>query len=92
MADLPKDRLTPAPPFTYVGVDHFGPCKTTECRKEHKRYGALFKCLVSSAVHIEVAHSLDTDSFLHALCRFITCCNQVHEIRSVDGTNFVSAR
>ena len=92
MADLPKDRLTPAPPFTYVGVDHFGPCKTTECRKEHKRYGALFKCLVSSAVHIEVAHSLDTDSFLHALCRFITRCNQVHEIRSVDGTNFVSAR
>ena len=92
MADLPKDRLTPAPPFTYVGVDYFGPCKTTEGRKEHKRYGALFTCLVSSAVHIEVAHSLDTDSFLHALCRFITGCNQVHEIRSVDGTNFVSAR
>ena len=25
MADLPEDRLTPAPPFSYVGVDTFGP-------------------------------------------------------------------
>ena len=71
MADLPEDRLTPAPPFTYVGVDYFGPYVTKEGRKERKRYGALFTCLVSRAVHIEVAHTLDTDSFLHALHRFI---------------------
>ena len=25
MADLPIDRLTPAPPFSYVGLDAFGP-------------------------------------------------------------------
>ena len=30
MADLPPDRLTPAPPFTYVGVDFFGPYVTKE--------------------------------------------------------------
>ena len=59
MADLPEDRLTPAPPFTYVGVDYFGPYVTKEGRKERKRYGALFTCLVSRTVHIEVAHSLD---------------------------------
>ena len=29
MADLPSDRLTPAPPFTYVGVDVFGPWSIT---------------------------------------------------------------
>jgi len=40
MADLPKDRLTPAPPFTYVGVDYFGPFHTRQGRKEHKSYGA----------------------------------------------------
>ena len=57
MADLLEDRLTPAPPFTYVGVDYFGPYVTKEGRKERKRYGALFTCLVSRAVHIEVANS-----------------------------------
>ena len=25
MADLPKDRLKPSPPFTYCTVDYFGP-------------------------------------------------------------------
>lgn len=92
MADLPEDRLTPAPPFTDVGVDYFGPYVTKEGRKERKRYGALFTCLVSRAVHIEVAHSLDTDSFLHTLRRFIARRGQVREIRSDNGTNFVGAR
>ena len=55
MADLPKNRISPAPPFTYTGVDYFGPFIIKEGRKEMKRYGALFTCLVSRAVHIEVA-------------------------------------
>ena len=65
---------------------------TKEGRKERKRYGALLTCLVSRAVHLEVAHSLDADSFLHALCRFIARRGQVREIRSDNGTNFVGAR
>lgn len=91
MADLPKDRLTPAPPFTYVGVDYFGPFTTKQGRKEHKRYGALFTCLVSRAVHIEIANSLETDSFLNALRRFIARRGPVREIRCDNGTNFVGA-
>lgn len=92
LADLPDDLLTPTPPFTYIGVDYFGPYITKEGHKERKRYGALFTCLVSRAVHIEVAHSLDTDSFLHALRRFIAHRGQVRKIRSDNGTNFVGAR
>ena len=91
MADLPPDRLTPASPFTYVGVDFFGPYVTKEGRKEYKRYGALFTSLVSGAVHIGVANSLETDSFLNALRHFITHRGPVHEIRSDNGTNFVAA-
>ncbi|XP_068683406.1 uncharacterized protein [Montipora foliosa] len=71
MADLPKNRISPAPPFTYTGVDYFGPFIIKEGRKEMKRYGALFTCLVSRAVHIEVASSLESSSFIQALRRFI---------------------
>ena len=91
MADLPKDRLTPALPFTYVSVDYFGPFTTKQGRKENKRYGTLFTCLVSRAVHIEIANSLETDSFLNALRRFIARRGPVREVRCDNGTNFVGA-
>ena len=71
MADLPVERVNPAAPFSYVGVDYFGPFHIKERRKVLKRYGALFTCLSSRAIHIEVSNSLDTDSFLHALRRFV---------------------
>ena len=72
MADLPVDRITPdKPPFTYVGVDCFGPFLIRRGRTEVKRYGVLYTCLVVRAVLIEVAHNLDTDSFLNSFRRFV---------------------
>ena len=59
MADLPEDRLTPTHPFTYCGVDYFGPWYVKEGHKELKRYGILFTCLVTRAIHLEVANSLE---------------------------------
>ena len=91
MADLPVERLSTAPPFTYVGIDYFGPFCIKERRKELKRYGALFTCMASRAIHIEVACSLDTSSFIQALRRFITRRGPVRQIRSDNGTNFVGA-
>ncbi|XP_028403950.1 uncharacterized protein LOC114526541 [Dendronephthya gigantea] len=91
MANLPESRLEPAPPFTYCAVDYFGPLLIGQGRKEVKRYGSLFMCLASRAVHIEVSDSLDTDSFLQALRRFISRRGPVQEIRSDQGTNFVGA-
>ena len=91
MANLPSSRVEPAPQFSYCAVDYFGPWYVKEGRKEVKRYGALFTCLASRAVHIEVAHSMETDSFLQALRRFTCRRGPIRELRSDQGTNFVGA-
>lgn len=92
MADLPADRLTPTPPFTYCAVDYFGPWYVKEGRKELKRYGVLFTCLVTRAIHLEVANSLETDSYINALRRFICRRGPVRQMRSDNGSNFIGAR
>ena len=92
MADLPSDRVSAGePPFTYVGVDYFGPFDIKRGRSLVKRYGVIFTCLTIRAVHIEVASSLDTDSFINALRRFIARRGQIKELRSDNGTNFIGA-
>lgn len=92
MADLPVDRLTPdKPPFSYVGIDFFGPFLVKRARSIVKRYGCVFTCLNIRAIHIEVAHSLETDSFIDALHRFINRRGKPVEIRSDNGTNFRGA-
>ena len=91
MGNLPPDRTTEAPPFTYCGVDYFGPFIVRERRKELKRYGVIFSCFASRAVHLEVATSLETDTFILALRRFIACRGNVRTIYSDNGTNFVGA-
>ncbi|XP_068704024.1 uncharacterized protein [Montipora foliosa] len=91
MADLPPERLTPdrlRPPFTFLGIDYFGPFLVRLKRNSIKRYGCLFTCLASRAVHIEISHSLDTNSFIDALRRFIARRGSPEIIRSDNGTNF----
>ncbi|XP_027045048.1 uncharacterized protein LOC113672905, partial [Pocillopora damicornis] len=92
MSDLPEDRLEPAPPFTYCAVDYCGPWYIKEGRKEVRKYVALFTCMASRAVHLEVSNSLETDSFLNALRRFICRRGPVRQLRSDQGTNFIGAK
>ena len=92
MADLPTDRAIDEPPFINCGVDMFGPFLIKEGRKELKRYGALFTCLSSRAVHIECTCSLETDSFIQALCRFVARRENIRVLCSDNGSNFVGAQ
>ena len=60
MADLPDDRLIPdEPPFSYVGIDFFGPLYVKQGRSTVKHYVCLFSCLTVRATHIEVTETLE---------------------------------
>lgn len=50
----------------------------------------LYTCLVVRDVHIEVAHNLNTDSFLNSSRQFIARRGSLELIRSENGSNFES--
>lgn len=79
------------PPFTNTGVDFFGPFDIKRGRSTVKRYGVIFTCLNIRAVHIEIAHSLNTDSCINAIRRFVSRRGPVKVMRSDNGTNLVRA-
>ena len=92
MAPLPPSRFEVGQPaFTYTAVDYFGPLEVRVKRSTVKRWGCLMTCLTTRAVHLEVAHSLTTDSFLLAFRRFASTYPGVREMLSDNGTNFVGA-
>lgn len=92
MADLPEPRTNPASPFYHTGVDYSGFVNiklnkgrgVTTC----KGYIALFVCLVTKAVHLELVSDLSSSAFLCALRRMAARRGTPGHIYSDNGTNF----
>ncbi|XP_059051883.1 uncharacterized protein LOC131846565 [Achroia grisella] len=90
--DLPLERVDHSKrPFTHVGLDYFGPIVVTVHRRNEKRYVALYTCLVTRALHLEVVPSLSADAAIMSLRRFIARRGSPCTIYSDNGTNFVGA-
>lgn len=86
---IAERRKTDLTPLTSVRVDYFVP---TEVKRGHaiiKRYGVIFTCMASRAVHLEIAYCLSTDSCINATRRFVCRRGQVCRLRSDNGTSFV---
>jgi hypothetical protein len=93
MAALPASRLKIGyPAFTHTGVDYFGPIEVLIFRRTIKRWGVLFTCQTSRCVHLEMAYSMDTSSFIAALERFQNRRGVPASYHSDNGTNFVGAQ
>lgn len=92
MGQLPLCRIEPTIRcFIKTGVDYFGPIKVAVKRSSEKRYGVIFTCMVTRAIHLEIAHDLTTNSFIHVLRQFGCRRGFPEEIYSDNGANFKSA-
>ncbi|XP_061729164.1 uncharacterized protein LOC133534091 [Cydia pomonella] len=92
MGDLPLARIQPYKrPFTNTAVDLFGPLTVTIGRRHEKRWVALFTCLTTRAIHLEIVHSLSTDSAIMALRRLAARRGWPAVIYRDNATNFRGA-
>ena len=89
MADLPPERTEMQPVFYNSGMDVFGPFMIKRGRSEIKRYGLLFTCLYSRAIHVELLDDLSADCFLNALRCFLVLRGVVKTIFCDQGSNFI---
>ena len=95
MGSLPASRVTPAAPFLHTGVDYCGPfnikVSTIRNAKSSVAYVALFVCLTTKAIHLELVSKLSTAAFFCAFDKFISRRGFPHTMNSDNGLNFVGA-
>lgn len=94
MTDLPAVCLQTCPPFTYLGLDVFGPwCiiarRTKGGQAESKHWAIMFCCMSSRAVHVEVIELMDSSSCFIALRHFFAVGGPAKQLMSDCGTKFV---
>ncbi|XP_063543760.1 uncharacterized protein LOC134752112 isoform X2 [Cydia strobilella] len=68
---LPAERANYSTPFTYTGIDYFGPVYIDTEKGQQKRWICLMTCLAVRAIHMEVVKNLTADECIMALRRFI---------------------
>ncbi|CAK9798625.1 hypothetical protein ANTPLA_LOCUS1703 [Anthophora plagiata] len=95
MGNLPAARVTDNRPFYNCGIDYCGPFYVKERRHRNrarvKVYVAVFICLATKAIHLEVVSDMTTEAFIAALKRFIARRGLCRNLYSDNGTNFIGA-
>lgn len=95
MGQLPAARISPAKPFEQSGVDFAGPIiiKAGPRRSKitTKSYIAVFVCMSTKAIHLELVSDLTSEAFIATLRRFIARRGKLSHLYSDNGTNFVGA-
>lgn len=95
MGQLPTVRVQANRPFHNVGIDFAGYFEIKTSIKRNaaftKCYIALFICMATKAIHLELVNDLSTNAFLSALRRFTARRGIPQQIFSDRGTNFIGA-
>ena len=90
MAAWPRERMSKAAPFTYTGIDYFGPLyiKCGNADQSKKVWVCLFTCLGVRAVHLEMIDDMSAEQFLLCLRRFIAIRGKPEKIISDNAPQF----
>jgi hypothetical protein len=95
MRNLPESRVNPSSSFSHTGVDYAGPFGIIPFvgrgQRIRKHYIALFMCLATKAIHLEVVEDYTTAGFLAAFRRFVSRRGLPAHMYSDNGTNFHGA-
>lgn len=93
MAALPPFRIQPQRAFLKIGIDYAGPVSLRFRLGRNpiitKAYIAVFVCLVTRAVHLELVSDATTTAFIAAFRRMTSRRGHVVEVVSDNGLNFV---
>lgn len=95
MAGLPADRIRKNRAFLISGLDYCGPIELVEryeSRSNKRRcWIAIFVCMVTRAIHIDIVCDLSSAEFIACFERFISRRGHCNRIYSDNGTSFVGA-
>ncbi|GAB0095965.1 uncharacterized protein DMENIID0001_114080 [Sergentomyia squamirostris] len=92
MGDLPAARVNPSRPFTHTGVDFTGHIfikRSPRSAVREKAYVAVFVCLSTKAIHLELVSDMTSKAFIAAFKRFVSRRGLPAHMYSDNGTNFV---
>ncbi len=94
MAPWPKEKMSKGPPFSYTGVDYFGPLyiKDELEATSKKAWVCLFTCIATHAIHLELIHDMTAEQFLMCFRRFISRHGKPEQLISDNATQFILAK
>jgi len=95
MDQLPLARVTVSRPFVNAGTDYVGPFEiksgNTRSKTTTKCYVALFICMATKTIHLELVSNLTSEALIAALKRFIARRGLIDHLYSDNGRNFGGA-
>lgn len=90
MGDLPLCRTdNKAYPFEHCGVDCFSQLYVTVGRARVPRYGLIFVCMTTRAIHLEPLEDMSSKACLSGIQIFASIYGPPKHFYSDNGTNFV---
>ena len=89
---LPTDRTIEGTAFEVIGTDFAGPLKYKQRKKsEGKAYPAIFSCILSRAVHLELLSSMEKSHFITCFKHLIARRERPRVIYSDNRGTFIKA-